>query len=249
MGRAARLLRTAPRGIRAAMAKFCRFELRTTDQEAARAFYPKILGHDRAVIWPLHEQALARGAKPHWLGYLAVDDVELAMARFIERGATQLGPAPPIVAGGRAVVLRDPGGAVVALSTPPLENSKPAVEVVWQVLNTNDVARATQNYCELFGWALTSPIDLGPGGTFEQFAWRPGGQTVGALADIATRPGVHPHWLFFFEVDALEPAMMATRAAGGLVLEPITLPNGERVCGCDDPQGAAFALLERQRNR
>jgi len=229
------------------MAKFCRFELRTTDVEAARVFYPRILGHDRAVIWPLHEQALARGAKPHWLGYLGVDDVDLATARFVERGATALGPAPPTVSGDRAVVLRDPGGAIVALSTPPSQSSEPAVEVGWHVLNTNDVARATSNYCELFGWALTSPIDLGAEGTFQQFAWQQDGQSVGALAGIAERPGVHPHWLFFFEVDALEPALTATRAAGGSTLAPITLPSGVRMSVCEDPRGAAFALRERER--
>ena len=41
-------------------------------------------------------------------------------------------------------------------------------------------------------------------------------------------------------------AIAATRAAGGLVLDPIVLPSGERACVCDDPQGAAFALLERR---
>jgi predicted enzyme related to lactoylglutathione lyase len=227
------------------MVKFCRFELRTTDAEAARAFYARILGHDRAVIWPLHEQALARGARPHWIGYLGVQDVELALAQFIERGATQLGPAPPTVAGGRAIVLRDPGGAIVALSTPPPENVEPTVAVVWHVLNTNDVARATANYSELFGWSVTGHFDLGAEGAFQQFAWQPGGDSVGVLGDIAARPGVHPHWLFYFEVDALEPAMIVTREAGGLALEPLTLPSGERLCVCDDAQGATFGLRER----
>jgi predicted enzyme related to lactoylglutathione lyase len=174
--------------------------------------------------------------------------VERSIARFVERGATQLGPAPPTVAGGQAAVLRDPGGAIVALSNPPPEDLEPTVKVVWHLLSTNDLARATSNYSELFGWALTGPIDLGTEGTFQQFAWQSPGQSVGALSDIAARPGVHPHWLFFFEVDALESAMSATRAAGGVVLAPITLPSGVRVCACDDPQGAAFGLLERQRS-
>jgi predicted enzyme related to lactoylglutathione lyase len=228
------------------MAKFCRYELRTTDAAAAGAFYASILGHDRAVIWPLHEQALARGARPHWIGYLGVDDVKLAASQFIERGATELGPAPPTVAGGRATILRDPGGALVALCTPASGNLKPTLDVAWHVLNTNDIARATTNYGELFGWDVTGHIDLGPQGAFQLFAWQAGGENVGVMGDLATRPGVHPHWLFFFEVDALEPAMTATRAAGGLVLEPLTLPSGVRVCVCDDPQGAAFGLFQRK---
>ena len=122
------------------MSKFCRWELRTTDADGARAFYAKIFGHERAVIWPLHEQALARGARPHWLGHIGVPDVERAAAAFIERGAAPLGPARPMNQGGQAAVLRDPGGAVVAVATPLPPDEKASVEPVWHVLNTNDAA-------------------------------------------------------------------------------------------------------------
>jgi predicted enzyme related to lactoylglutathione lyase len=226
--------------------KFCRFELRTTDAKAARVFYASVLGHDRAVIWPLHEQALARGAKPHWVGFVGVNDVDHTFAELVERGATLLGPAPPTREGGRAGILRDPGGALFGVCEPLATHVESPVQVVWHVLNTNDVTRATTNYCDLFGWTLTERVHTGPAGSFQEFAWGPDGPSVGALADIAERPGVHPHWLFFHEVDALEPAMSATRANGGLALEPLTLPGGARACVCDDAQGAAFGLWERQ---
>lgn len=228
------------------MMKFSRIQLRTTDADAARAFYLEILGHDRALIWPLHEQALARGARPHWLGHLGVADLEGKTAAFLERGATRVGPMRPISDGGQAEVLRDPGGALLALATLPVANSAPGVAVVWHVLNTNDVARATVNYCELFGWELKGRVELGAQGSFQEFAWHAGGPSVGAIADIGGRPNVHAHWLFFFEVDALDAAIAATRAAGGHALEPIVLPSGDRLSVCDDPQGAAFGLRERR---
>jgi predicted enzyme related to lactoylglutathione lyase len=228
------------------MTKFCRFDLRTTDADAARAFYARILGHDRAVIWPLHEQALARGARPHWLGSLGVEDVEHVASAFVERGAMRLGPTRPTAYGGQAAVLRDPGGAVVAVATPPPVNVESGVEVSWHVLNTNDVTLATAHYHDLFGWEVSDRLEHGADGAFQQFAWHAGGVSVGAFADIAARPGVHAHWLFFFEVDALDPAIAATHAAGGLALDPVVAPSGERVCVCDDPQGAAFALRERR---
>ena len=233
-------------GGRGLMTKFCRFDLRTTDADAARAFYARVLGHDRAAIWPLHEQALARGARPHWLGRLGVQDVERAAAAFVERGATQFGPMGPTADGGQAAVLRDPGGAVVAVGTPPPANVGTAVEAVWHVLNTNDVARATAHYRDIFGWEVSDRIELSADGAFQQFAWHAGGPSVGAFADIAARPGVHAHWLFFFEVDALAPAIAVTRVAGGIVLDPIVTPTGDHVCVCDDPQGGAFGLLERR---
>ena len=238
-----------PRGKRLAMTKFCRFELRTTDAAGARAFYARLFGHDRSVVRPLDEQALARGARPHWLGNLGVANVERATAAFMERGATQLGPARPTVDGGTAVVLRDPGGAVVALSTPPLASRDAEVNVTWHVLNTNDAARATENYCQLFGWEATENVDSGAFGVLRYFAWSAGGPRVGVIADIAARPGVHAHWLFAFDVPALEPAVAITRAAGGVVLDPVVLPGGDRLFVCDDPQGAAFALREHPPSR
>jgi predicted enzyme related to lactoylglutathione lyase len=228
------------------MTKFYRFELRTTDAAAARAFYARLFEHDRSVVWPLHEQALARGARPHWLGHLGVANLEPSTAAFVERGATKLGPTPPIGDGDPGAVLRDPGGAVVALSTPPPANRAAAVNVAWHVLNTNDAARATENYCQLFGWEATENVDWAAVGAFRQFAWSAGGPSVGVIADIAARPGVHPHWLFVFEVGALDAAVAMTRAAGGVVLDPFVLPGGERLFVCDDPQGAAFALCERR---
>jgi predicted enzyme related to lactoylglutathione lyase len=228
------------------MVKFTRLDLRTTDADAARAFYAKILGHDRATVWPLHEQALARGARPHWLGSLGVHDVERASAAFLERGATPLGPPRTASGGGQTAVLRDPGGAIVAVSTPPPSNASSSLEAAWYVLNTNDAARAIVNYRELFGWEVQERIEVPGQGMFHPFAWRAGEKSAGLIADITGMPGRHPHWLFFFSVDALEPAMDATRGAGGLVLDPIVLPSGERVCACDDPQGAAFGLMERR---
>jgi predicted enzyme related to lactoylglutathione lyase len=225
--------------------KFCRFDLRTTDADAARKFYASVLGHDRSVIWPLHEQALANGARPHWLGSIGVEDVERVSAAFVERGATRLGPTRPSSDGGQMAVLRDPGGALMAIATPPVANTQ--IDVVWHALNTNDAARATTSYRELFGWALNDRIELGAQGSFQEFAWEAGGASVGVIGDVAGRPGVHPQWLFFFDVEALEPSIAKVRALGGIALEPIALPNGQIICVCDDPQGAAFALRSRSR--
>jgi len=226
------------------MTKFGRFDLRTTDVEAARAFYTRLFGHERAVIWPLHEQALARGARPHWLGHLGVANPEQSAADFIARGATRLGPARATEDGGAAMVLRDPGGALVALSTPPrLDHAE--LDVAWHILNTRDAQQASANYCELFGWQAMETEELAGVGAFRHFAWQAGSRSAGVIADIAGRPGLHPQWLFVFEVPALELAVETTRTLGGGALDPVVLPGGEKLFVCEDPQGAAFALCER----
>jgi len=227
--------------------RFCRYELRTTDADAARAFYAGLLGHDRAIIWPLHEQARARGAMPHWLGSIAVDDVpelERISAELVSRGAMMLGPIRPSAHGGQAAVLRDPGGAIVGLTTRPAEEV--ASDVSWHVLNTNNLANAIANYATLFGWSIAADASTGPHGAFHEFRWD-GAQraSAGAMADIAGRPEVHPHWLFFLDVASAGAAVAWTRGQGGTAMDPIQGPAGESIAICEDPQGAAFGVIER----
>jgi predicted enzyme related to lactoylglutathione lyase len=230
------------------MTHFFHYVLRTTDVAGARAFYSAVLGNTDAEIVQLHEQALARGARPHWLGFLDVADVERAASEFAARGAAPLGPKWVDPRGLEAAFMRDQGGALIALGKPPAQGSQLShPRVAWHTLNIADVERAVANYGELFGWEFKEPVDLGVDGVFHPFAWQPSGVAVGALSDIAQRPGVHPHWLFHFQVSALEPALEAVRAGGGLVLGPFTLQSGARIAVCDDAQGAAFALLEPER--
>lgn len=230
---------------RIAMTRFCRIQLRTTDVAAARLFYRALLGDEGADMVPLPAEAIARGARPHWLGHLGVDDVEGTAQAFTARGATRLGPTRAAADGGTVAILRDSGGAVVALSA--VSAVPPPANVVWQSLNTADLPGVIATYCGVLGWQLTEALELGALGRQQQFAWAPGGPSVGTMADTAGRPGVHAHWLFHFRVAALEPAVAAVRAAGGVALDPITLPGGARVAVCDDPQGAAFALHEETR--
>lgn len=226
------------------MPKFSRFDLRTTDAPRARAFYADLFGHDRASIWPLHEDALARGAVPHWLGQIEVHDVEGVAAGFEARGATRLGPTRPTNDGGQAAVLRDPGGAIVAVGTPPKVPT--TVHVAMHVLNTADAAIAAANYRDLVGFQLTEQTELSGHGPIQHFAFDAGGPHAGVIADIQGRPGVHPHWLFFFEVEALDGMLTKVRAGGGKTLDVMALSSGERCCVCDDAQGAAFGLMQRK---
>lgn len=227
------------------MTPFYRAQLRTSDVEEARAFYAAALGRHRLHVVELHEQAVARGARPHWLGMLEVDDVERALARFTERGATALSPVWKSPEGLEGATLRDPGGAVVGLAKPPPgSHDDDDTDIVGYTLNTSDVERARADYAELFGWELGAPLDLGELGVVHPFAWRPGLSPAGVMIDLAGRPGVHPHWLFHFRVASLDAAIEAIEAAGGDVLRPVTLPSGERIAVCEDPQGAAFAIRE-----
>jgi predicted enzyme related to lactoylglutathione lyase len=235
---------------RTLMNRFFQVTLRTTDVDAARTFYTAVLGGGTFDIVPLHEQAIARGARPHWLGFLDVGDVDRVAEAFGRRGATPLGPKWVNPAGLEAAVVRDPGGAVIALAKPAagarLEPGRATgfgAGVIWHILHTSDIERAKSNYGDLFGWVFDEPVDLGSLGVFHPFAWERGGAHVGAMSDVATRPGVHPHWLFHVRVADIKSAMHSVRALGGTVVDSVTLPDGQQFAICDDPQGAAFGLI------
>lgn len=203
---------------------FVRHLLRTTDLDGARAFYLAVLGFTPEVV-PLPAQALARGARPHWLGHLGVEDVEDATRRFVELGATKLGSPPG------TCILRDPGGAIVAFEP----RRAPETRVLANVNNSGALLESMEAYRSLFGWTFGEPVELGAHLVIHPFAH-------GAFVDVKGRPGVHTHWLFQFPVSDLDRAMDEVRARGGLLTPVLTLPSGERVVACDDPQGAAFAM-------
>jgi uncharacterized protein len=216
---------------------FIRYELRTTEVEVARAFYARLLGHDRAIVWPLHEQARARGAVPHWLGSIGVEDLSRLDAtrdELVRRGGMALGPTYSR-ADGHGAVLRDPGGAIVGLAAPPSPDT--SVDVAWHVLNTNDLTAAIGNYRTLFGWNIA---DHAP----HEFSWDDRGTITGVMAGVVGRPGVHPHWLFFFRVASFDDGVEWTRRAGGTAMDPIVVGRGVRISICEDPQHAAFGLIE-----
>jgi uncharacterized protein len=227
------------------MTPFFRITLRTTGVEAATAFYAEVLGPEVELdIVRLHEQAIARGARPHWLGFLDVGDVERVASLFAQRGATALGPKWVNPEGLEALVVRDPGGAIVALAKPPPPSARVKAvgpPVAWYMLHTSDVVRAKENYREVFGWRFHDTEDLGFLGVLHPFSWAANGPSIGAMIDVHERPDVHPHWLFYLGVPSLEEAVNAVGLAGGIV-KLVTLPTGGTLAVCEDPQGAAFGL-------
>ncbi|MEZ4319849.1 MAG: hypothetical protein R3F61_20225 [Myxococcota bacterium] len=211
--------------------RFASYTLRTLDVPAASAFYDAVLGHHGDVVYPLHEQAVARGARPHWLAHVTTPEPDSLGAAWLAEGAQQLGPRP-----GGGLVMREPAGALLALgpvATPSIAG------VVWHVLRTDD-AGAVDRYARLFGWVPGPSMDVGSTG-YRTLAYGPGEPAMGAVG--ALEPGVHPQWLCFFGVASLDRAFETALAHGATGMRG-ELPDGRRFAVCDDPQGAAFGMME-----
>jgi len=229
------------------MNRFCRYELRTTDVDAARAFYRDLLGarfwEDSISLGELPAQAAARGAPPHWLGHIGVHDVVGTTRRFVQSGATRLGPAVQADNNDAPILLRDPFGAIVALT--PSSPVPIADRVVWHLLSARDEAVAFGVYAELFGWTSLQALDLGPErGRHVTFSWDGTSEAAGSTSNVAQLPNVHPQWLFFFPTENLDESLAQVRTSGGLTLPVVVTAGRNLVAACDDPQGAAFGLYQ-----
>jgi predicted enzyme related to lactoylglutathione lyase len=228
------------------VSRFCRYELRTTDVGAAQTFYAHIFGAEwwgsGVLLSALSKPALARGARPHWLGHVGVGDVEGTTARLLELGAEQLGPLRKGSDASTTAVLRDPFAALVAVSSDTAAPERSPV--AWHILHTEDHERAFAAYASLFGWTATEALDLGERGRYQVFTWDSAGKSVGSVADTARLPGIHPQWLFFFPVADIEAARAKVQASGGVALDTMKTPSGNLAAPCDDPQGAAFGLYQ-----
>lgn len=238
---------------------FTWYELRTTDVDAAQAFYGDVMGWQAerdaaggvfringtplASLEPLPERARASGAPAHWLGHIAVPDVQAWLQRFIAAGGEARGPVRRSQAGD-VVTVRDPQGAVLGLSS---RGDGPSPAVTWHELNTTDEAQAAAAYCELLGFRTTGLLDPGLGiGPYRTFGWAEGERSVGGMISSATLPHVHTHWLFYLAVDDLQRALERVRALGGTVYQgPRVSPSGDLVAQCEDVQGAVFGLSQR----
>src|SRR5919199_1070020 len=115
--------------------KFVWYELLTTDADAAEAFYRDVIGWgaqdaglpdrryttltagERPVcgLMAMCEEARDMGARPGWIGYVAVEDVDASAEQVVQQGGT-VHRAPSDIPGvGRFAIVADPQGARIAL--------------------------------------------------------------------------------------------------------------------------------------
>lgn len=249
--------------------RFVWFDLMTTDQNKAIEFYTKVMGWstedwsgggaDRYPMWKspqgatlggsqqLPPEQLKQGVPPHWIGYIAVPNVDDTVRNAAALGAQMYVPPMDIPTVGRFAVLADPQGAVFAMFTPagdPPGHEGPAEigEVSWHELMTSDYEAGFDFYSRLFGWKKSQAVDMGPMGTYQLFA-RNGGDIGGMMNK--PDPGMPTAWTYYVRVANLDEATQRVGENGGRVINgPMEVPGGDRIVVAMDPQGAVFALHE-----
>jgi len=251
--------------------KFVWYELMTSDSKAAESFYRSAIGWDTkdsgmadrsytllsagptmvAGLMPIPEEARVMGARPAWIGYIGVDDVDACVARLKTAGGS-VHRAPDDIPGiGRFAVVADPHGAAFILfkgaggeAPAPAAPGTPA-HIGWHELHAGDCESAFAFYAGLFGWTRAEAIDMGPMGVYQTFAT--GGVPVGGIMTRTSETPV-PFWLYYFNVEAIDAAVARVGKAGGrMVNGPHQVPGGSWIAQCIDPQGAMFAMVGPKR--
>jgi len=249
--------------------RFLWYELMTTDTQAAKAFYAKVMGWEPrdagapgmsytlftvgedAVcgLTDLRDDARRSGAPPKWIGYVGVDDVDAAADQVKRLGGVVLVPPKSVPGISRVCVVADPQQATLVLckwlqpGEAKAADPSAAGRVGWRELLAADWERAFPFYAALFGWQRAD-TDSEAASTYQQFSV--GDQTIGGMY---TKPASVPlpFWLYYFNSNDVDAAAKRVTAGGGRILEgPIGVPGGSRVARCLDPQGAMFALVGKR---
>lgn len=248
------------------------YELMTKDPDAAKEFYDALVGWNiqkgpeeygayRVIgrsdggfaggVLTLNEEMEQHGARPAWLGYIHVADVDQALTRIEGAGGKTQMPATDIPNVGRIAMVTDPQGAAfyVMKPIPPAgdPNAKSDVfspsaqqRVGWNELQTNNVDAARRFYGEQFGWNTDEFMDMGEMGKY--YFIQHGGERIGALFDAAH--GQPPHFRFYFRVPSITGAKEVAEAKGATIhMGPHQVPTGDWILIGSDPQGAEFALV------
>ncbi|MGZ3710644.1 MAG: VOC family protein [Bdellovibrionota bacterium] len=236
---------------------FCWVELATRNPEAAQAFYGPTLGwefKEKAVsgqapyiVAKKGEDAVAgilRGDSPHWVGNIAVENVD-AIAKKAETLGAKIVEAPADWGeGGRSAVLRDPLGAEICLwkaKEPHSAERNSVGSFCWMELMTKDIAKAEKFYTELFGWQAKREPSMP---NYTMFSL---GDTMvaGMMQIMKEMAGANPQWLVYFSVsDCDETAKTANKSKAQIQVPPQDIPKVGRFSVITDPNGATFGVIK-----
>jgi hypothetical protein len=209
----------------------------------------KLDGKDVAAAYTLRADQVSVGVPPHWMLYIATDDVNASASRAGDLGATVLMPPLDVMDAGRMAVLKDPTGAPFCLWQAKETAGVGAKGVdgafCWADLNTPDVQRASEFYSKLCGWIFEKSANDSSG----YLHIKNGDEYIGGVPPHqAGSPLLPPHWLLYFQTSDCDKTVAKAKGNGAQVyFGPVSMENVGRFAVLADPQGAGFAVFQSAR--
>ena len=266
------LARTFPHGVTSWV------DVELPDVDAGIAFYSALFGWTfadatppdapfRYVIAQLGGRDVAAiggpsGGPARWNTYIAVDDADDAVARFVAAGATLVSGPLDAGPGGRTATLVDPEGAAFRLWQ---ARRRLGVQVAnepgaWNFshLHAADPAAARDFYGPVLGWTFgdsgfaCSVSVPGYGDHLEatvdpdirtRQAHAPEGFADVVAAFVPLAEGETPHWQVIFSVADRDASVAAVESRGGVVVSTAD-DRWVRTAVVRDPQGAELVVSQ-----
>jgi hypothetical protein len=249
--------------------EFCWFELSTTDQDSARAFYRGLFGWDSAdedlgaqgvytrfsidgkevaATSLLQPDQSANGVPPNWMIYVMVANADETASRVSAAGGTLINAPFDVDALGRMALIADPAGATFAIweakSHPGIGVTRVPHTVCWAELTTPDVTGATKFYGSVFDWKFFGKEDGTPVGPDDYTHIINNNHMIGGLPSASTRhPGIAPHWMIYFEVaNCAAMVEKAYELGASVLLNTTAIGDTSAIAVLADPQGVVFGL-------
>ncbi len=202
-------------------------------------------------IMAMPEGAKAMNAPSHWMGWVAVADLDATLAKVAELGGQTLAPPFVVPTVGRLAVFADNGGAALGVIQaegnmhPPVAQAdkSPQGAFVWHELMAGDREQALAFYGGLFGWQASEKMDMPDGSVYQLFTGPGGSNPIGGMM---TKPDEMPvaAFCYYTAVDDLDGAVGRATARGAhVIMGPMQVPGGSRIVMAADDQGGMFALL------
>jgi len=232
-------------------------DIGTPDPQAALTFYKGLFGWDgmdmgedagHYTICTINGKQVAAispaqdPGPPRWTTYINVDNVDDVTKKCEAAGGTVVLAPMDVMDVGRMAIFQDTTGAYIAVWQAKQHIGAELVNepgaMIWNELNTADLAKSKQFYGEVFGWTFAGGDDYGEA----QVAGR-------TIAGIMPRPAEMPkevpdHWgVYFGSADVDASVKKVTDSGGQLLAGPTDIPQG-RFAVVMDPQGAAFGIFK-----
>jgi uncharacterized protein len=192
------------------------------------------------------------GARPGWMTYFHVDDVDAAVEKATGLGASVHMPPMTMDGVGRMAMIADPQGAPLYLMDPTPPPDRPDAEsdvfkamvpghCWWNELQTTDEPGSTRFYTELLGWSAENTMPMGDKGVYRFVEAE--GTGIGAINPWMPE-GMAVSWLPYFGVADIEAACGAAKAHGGTLTHEIhEVPGGDFIFTATDPTGAPVGFV------
>lgn len=242
--------------------KFVWADLVTDDVPTAQKFYTQLFGwrfreignysigaNDERPLCGMFQKPRPAdpNAKPRWLGYISVANVEKAQAAVTKAGGKVLAKPNKLPKRGEQAVFADAEGVVFGViksSSGDIEDFLPGPgDWIWVQLLSRDARRAAEFYEAVGGYEIVENTTTNKLNDYVLVSKGFARATVRTIRSDDAR--VRPTWLPFVRVQNIGESVMKAKQLGGNVLvEPKPELLDGKVALIADPTGAAIGIME-----